>query len=142
MDHKKSQHYQYQKEIRDIERRIRQRNSLCTGLYTDVRDGLITEEDYLFSKAAYTEEIQELQKRLNELQAQVNQESVSMNRFSHWTMLIEKYNDVQELNKELVEAFVQEIRLHENKKIEITLNYMDEFNEASRIYQERGKEVA
>jgi hypothetical protein len=142
MDHRKGQHYQYQKEIRDIEKRIRQRNSLCTELYTDVRDGLITEDDYVFSKAAYTKEIQELQKRLDELQAQMKQESISMNRFSHWSQLIEKYNDVQELTKEIVEAFVQEIRLYDGKKIVITLNYMNEFNESKKLYQKRRKEVA
>jgi DNA invertase Pin-like site-specific DNA recombinase len=142
MDHRKGQHYQYQKEIRDIEKRIRQRNSLCTELYTDVRDGLITEDDYVFSKAAYTKEIQELQKRLDELQAQMKQESISMNRFSHWSQLIEKYNNVQELTKEIVEAFVQEIRLYDGKKIVITLNYMNEFNESKKLYQKRRKEVA
>jgi hypothetical protein len=56
--------------------------------------------------------------------------------------LVQKYSDVQELSQELIEAFVQEIRLHEGKEIEITLNYMNEFNEASKIYQERGEEVA
>jgi hypothetical protein len=72
----------------------------------------------------------------------MKQESISMNRFSHWSQLIEKYNDVQELTKEIVEAFVQEIRLYDGKKIVITLNYMNEFNESKKLYQKRRKEVA
>jgi hypothetical protein len=141
-DQRKSQHYQLKKEIHDIEKRIRQRESMCTNLYTDVREGLLTDEEYLFTKNSLTTEIQELQQRLAELKAQDDENTVSMSQFSHWRKLVQKYSDVQELSQELIEAFVQEIRLHEGKEIEITLNYMDEFNEASRIYQERGKEVA
>jgi hypothetical protein len=115
---------------------------MCTTLYADLREYLLTDEEYLFTKNSLTTEIQELQQRLAELKAQDDENTVSMSQFSHWMKLIQKYSDVQELSKELIEAFVQEIRLHEGKEIEITLNYMDEFNEASRIYQERGKEVA
>lgn len=141
-DQRQSQHYQLQKEMRDMEKKIQQRESLRTGLYMDLKDGLIDEGEYEFSKASYSQEIRELQQHLAELEAQADAETASLNRYSHWIYLIDKYSTVQELNKEVVEAFVQEIKLYENKKIEITLNYMDEFRAAMDIYKKRRKEIA
>jgi DNA invertase Pin-like site-specific DNA recombinase len=141
-DQRKSQRYQLQKEMRDLEKKIQQRESFRTGLYMDLKDGLIDEEEYQFSKASYSQEISELQQHLAELQAQMDEETASLDRYSHWIYLIDKYSTVQELSKDVVEAFVQNIKLHENKQIEITLNYMDEFKAAMDIYKKRRKEVA
>jgi hypothetical protein len=141
-DQRKSQRYQLQKEMRDLEKKIQQRESFRTGLYMDLKDGLIDEEEYQFSKASYSQEISELQQHLAELKAQMDEETASLDRYSHWIYLIDKYSTVQELSKDVVEAFVQNIKLHENKQIEITLNYMDEFKAAMDIYKKRRKEVA
>jgi hypothetical protein len=108
----------------------------------DLKEGLIDEEEYQFSKVTYSKEISELQQHLVELKAQIDEETTSMDRYSHWIYLIDKYRNIQELNKEVVEAFVQNIKLYENKRIDITLNYMDEFKAAKDIYKKRRREVA
>jgi hypothetical protein len=141
-EQRESKRYNIEKDIRDLEKKIQQRESLRTGLYMDLKEGLIDEEEYQFSKVTYSKEISELQQHLVELKAQIDEETTSMDRYSHWIYLIDKYRNIQELNKEVVEAFVQNIKLYENKRIDITLNYMDEFKAAKDIYKKRRREVA
>jgi DNA invertase Pin-like site-specific DNA recombinase len=141
-EQRESKRYNTEKDIRDLEKKIQQRESLRTGLYMDLKEGLIDEEEYQFSKVTYSKEISELQQHLVELKAQIDEETTSMDRYSHWIYLIDKYRNIQELNKEVVEAFVQNIKLYENKRIDITLNYMDEFKAAKDIYKKRRREVA
>ena len=65
-----------------------------------------------------------------------------LDHFKNWIALVDRYKDMTTLTKENVDAFVQTIKLHDNGQIEVTLNYMDEFNSARALYNERREEVA
>ena len=65
-----------------------------------------------------------------------------MEQYSHWMYLIEKYSNLQELNQEVIEAFVKVIYLKDHKQLEITLNYVDEFKAAMELYEKHRDEEA
>lgn len=141
-DIQKGKVHQLTQAVAETEKKIRQKESLRTGLYMDFKDGLLSEEEYLFSKAAYSRQIEELEIKRKELGLQLEQNMVLPGQYSHWMNLSDKYRDIKDLNREVVEAFVESIKLGDDKKIEITLNYMDEFAAAMKLYKDRGKEVA
>ena len=108
----------------------------------DLKDGLLSEEEYLLSKASYTNEIEELNVKLSQLKDNEKRRTISLEQYSHWMYLIEKYSNLQELNQEVIEAFVKVIYLEDHKQLEITLNYVDEFKAAMELYEKHYDEEA
>lgn len=141
-DMRNSKRTQNLAKIRELEKRLQQREALRVGLYRDLKDGLLSEEEYLFSKESYSKEIESIQQSIAEIKDEIKDEAASLDHYSHWLNLLKRYKNITSLNKDVVEAFVQTVRLHENGKIEVTLNYMDEFNAAKELSRKRGKEVA
>lgn len=129
-------------EICELEKKLRQRESLRVGLYRDLKDGLLSEEEYLFSRDAYAREIEGLRRSIDERRGEITNEAASLEHYAHWLELLTRYQTIPSLSRDVVEAFVQSVRLHENGEIEVTLNYMDEFNAAKELSRRRGSEVA
>ena len=44
-----------------------------------------------------------------------------------WQYMVRNYQNATELSPEMVEAFVETIKLHQDGSLDIQLNYMDEF---------------
>ena len=141
-DMRNSKRAQNLAKIRELEKRLQQREALRVGLYRDLKDGLLSEEEYLFSKESYSKEIESVQQSIAEIKGEIKDEAASLDHYSHWLNLLKRYKNITSLSKDVVEAFVQTVQLHENGKIEVTLNYMDEFNAAKELSRKRGKEVA
>ena len=79
---------------------------------------------------------------MESVRAKAEEAACSMDQFQNWTGLIEKYKDIQELSRETVEAFVQKVILHDNRKVEIHLNYMDAFRAARDFCKKQGEGAA
>lgn len=141
-DRKLSKSFQKQTQMRQLEQQIRKKNSLRTSLYMDMKDGIISDDEYHYTKQKYTDEINALNSQLQILQDEMQEATTSTNKYSHWMQMVEQYQDVKELSKELVDTFVAEIKLHENQEIEIIFNHKDEFEAALKEYKKRRKEVA
>ena len=141
-DMRNSKRAQNLSKIRELEKRLKQRESLRVGLYRDLKDGLLSEEEYLFYKESYAKEIDGLQQSIDELKGEITEGTASLDHYAHWLNLLNRYKNIRSLSKDVVEAFIQTVRLHENGKIEVVLNYMDEFNAAKELSRKRGKEVA
>ena len=132
----------YQKILHEMEQKVKQKHTLRAGLYMDFKEGILTEEEYLYSKKRFTEEIERMEREMESVRAKAEEAACSMDQFQNWTGLIEKYKDIQELSRETVEAFVQKVILHDNRKVEIHLNYMDEFRAARDFCKKQGEGAA
>jgi len=133
---------QFADEIKKTEKKLRQRERLRADLYMDLRQGLLSESEYQSYRTAYAQEIESLQQKLAELQACQQANNVSLSRYPNWLQLTERFQNISELTKEVVEAFIKTVRLFDNGEIEVTLNYMDEYNAAKALSEKRGEEVA
>lgn len=129
-------------EIQKTEKQLRQKERLRTELYMDLRQNLITESEYQSFRAAYSQEIEHIQQKLAELKACRQANDVSLSQYPNWIELTKRYEDVTELTKEVVEAFIETVLLSDNGEIEVTLNYMDEFGAAKALAEKHKVEVA
>ena len=133
---------QFLDEIRKTEKKLRQKESLRTELYMDLRQNLISESEYQSFRTAYSQEIERLQQKLAELRACQQTNEVSLSQYPNWVELTGHYRDVTELTKEVVEAFIKTVRLYDNGEIEVSLNYIDEFDAAKALFEKHREEVA
>ncbi len=116
-------------------------------LYENKVDGIITHEEYLSMKQRYTDKIASLQKIISELEQERTEILDSSELNCSWMQKFIENRNVTELDRQLVVTLIDKIEIFEDKSIEITFNFKDEFL-LMREYllkasedQERAKEV-
>ena len=102
----------------------------------------MTQDEYLYAKKKYQEELSVLEQELSELRGMDSKAaSVSFGE-KHWQGLIDRYYGAKELTGDMVRAMVREIKLHADNSISVEFLYMNEFEELIRECERIRKEVA
>jgi DNA invertase Pin-like site-specific DNA recombinase len=110
--------------------RLQRLRTASLTLYTDLKDGLLTEDEYVLQKETYRAEVQALEQKLWLLDAAEKKDAKTAKKPQSWTTLVNRYRNVKELDSDLLEAFVKQIRVHADGTLEVCFNYMDAFDEA------------
>lgn len=129
-------------EIRSVRQKLSNKKSLLGNLYVDLKDGLLSQEEYSNHREIISSDIEALQIRLSELEATQEDTEAKITGEMKWKRLVRKYGDAKELNAEMVTAFVERIQIRSDSSLDINLNYMDEFETLLSKNQKLRKEVA
>jgi DNA repair exonuclease SbcCD ATPase subunit len=115
----------------NLQRLIEKSKSAKLALWEKQHSGGISRESYLIESeklsnqvTAYTEKIADLDEQIRTLEMESGQENVFIERFS-------RQININELTREIVNEFIQSIHVYAPDRIEITLNYADEFERLS-----------
>ncbi|NBH76657.1 hypothetical protein D3Z52_00370 [Clostridiaceae bacterium] len=96
-------------------------------LLIDLTSGVIDRDEYDYAKASYTRQREQL--RMEESRAEQDaaalQNSISSTR--QWIEKVRQYQRLPEINREIIELLVKEIRVFRDRSISITLNYADPY---------------
>lgn len=111
-------------------------------LYSDFRDGLIGQEEYVYAKSQYQTDIEAMEQELYEIQYMENRTANVIIGEKKWTELIDRYYNAKTLTAEMVTAMIKEIRLHHDLSITIEFLYEDEFKALLAECETVRKEVA
>ena len=120
-------------EIRKMEQEIKRQETLRSGLYMDFKEGLLTEEEYRYTKQRCGEAIESLKNQIEECRNRQKEKEDEAVQYAHWLSLIDCYEHTEEVNSQLVEALIEEIRVYEGKRIQIKMKYMDSFRAYSAM---------
>ena len=120
-------------EAHNLKRLIDKANSAKLSFWEKQNGGNISREAYQSESekltaqiAAYTEALSELDTQIRRLELETGQENVFVERFS-------RQLDIRELSKEVVDEFISSIHIHAPDRIEITLNYSDEYEKIAGV---------
>ena len=130
------------KQIQDIQKEIERRQGLCLSIYTDLKEGILSQDKYFYAKKRYQEEIAALEKELSELQSIRDKTMETALGEKKWDRLISKYYKAEKLDSAMLKAMVKEIKLYADNSIYIEFRYMNEFEELLRECERIRKEVA
>ena len=97
-------------------------------IYEDYRACLLTEEDYIFTKNNYLEKEKELNKNKENLQKQILDLENNLSKENKYLKNFLKFKNSKVLTKELLQILIKEILIYDNNTIQITFNYMTEYN--------------
>lgn len=125
-----------------VNNKIRNLRSAISTLYVDMKDGLLTGEEYLMQKEKYQVQIAELEHSLDELNRDENDTEEQLISAKKWAAIVEDYSDATELSEGMLNACVEMIKVHADGSLEITFNYMQEFKELLETAERLRKEVA
>ena len=127
----------YGKEADRIRQELQKATETKAGIFEDYKDHLIDGEQYVEISDTYAKKIKRLSDRLEEmLQAQASY-SKTYHIDTDWKTVVEKYLKKRKLTKEMVEAFVEKVVVHEKKALEIHLVYDDMLEELLVLGAER-----
>ena len=122
--------------------KIKSLRSAISTLYVDMKDGLLTDAEYLMQKEKYQAQIAELEYTLGELTQDETDTEEQLIGTKKWAAIAEEYSEATELSEGMLNACVELIKVHADGSLEITFNYMQEFKELLETTERLQKEVA
>lgn len=137
---KKDRHRRHNSRL--LEKRITSTRAAISALYIDMKDGLLTNEEYLVQKNKYQHQIILLEQQINEFNQEKTESPDDLIGSTHWAMIVKKYADATELSKDLLDACVESIKLHDDGSLAITFRYGQELEKLRNTAERLSEEVA
>lgn len=131
-----------QQEAKALKHKLAHKQSVLSGMYVDLKEGLLSQEDYGHHREIITADIKALETQLSELEADKNETEEQLTGEMKWKLMIRRFYDATEMTAEMADAFIETMKLHEDGSLEIKLSYMDEFVALTNTCEKLRKEVA
>lgn len=113
----------YGKEADRIKRELQRTAEVKAGIFEDYKDGLIDEEQYGEISGKYALKVKELSARLGEMEKAQAEYSREYRVDGGWRAAVERFLGERELTKEMAEAFVDKVLVHEDGSLDVCLKY-------------------
>lgn len=133
---------QQKDEIKSLKKKLDHKKGLFSGLYRDLREGLITDEDYAQAREIILADIERMEKQLSELEGTTTRFEEQLRGEKKWAELVRKYHNATEVTAEMVDVMIASMKMNEDSSLEITFNHMDEFKAIYDTIEILRKEVA
>lgn len=130
-----------QEQIKKRQRRIAKIQQMTSGIYEDYQDGILSETEYLQLRKNYVDEELELRSEIEGLMKQETQYAEEFHSVGNLADLVHQYADFQELTREVIEAFVSEVKVHTDGRLTIVFRFDDEMGKLQTIVDSRKEEV-
>lgn len=131
-----------QQEIKALRQKLANKQSLLSGLYVDLKEGMLSQDEYGHHREIITADIKALETNLAELENAKNETEEQITGEMKWKFMIQRFYDATEMTAEIADAFIESMKLHEDGSLEIKLSYMDEFAALMNTCERLRKEVA
>ena len=111
----------FQEEVADKNRRLK------VGAYDDLKNGLISREDYKTFTEQFDRQIQEAMEAISQLDSERNSIMGGLAEQQGWLTQFRQYENIQELSRNSVVALVDHIEIRKDKDIDVCLLHRDHF---------------
>ena len=105
-------------DLKKAEKHLKELDSLFTKLYEDRVADKINERNFNMLTVKYQQEQNELQERINSLNAMLKEEKKDVSNKEKWIALIKQYTEPKELTAPMLNSLIEKIAVHEAVKTE------------------------
>ena len=128
--------------LRDLDvRKLEERREKLSGeaercrelrlmLYEDMKDGVITKEDYVELHAAYEARGKEAQEAAGKTEREIRAVLEGEEDKYRWISYFKEYKDIGELTRNVVVALISEVRVYDRENIEVVFDFADQYRQA------------
>ena len=113
-------------QIREKQRQAARYERMNTGIYEDYRDGILDEAEYLAMRKHYSEEADRLREEIDRMITEQDSYVEDYRLNDTLSDLVRKYAEFTTLTREIVEAFIADIRVHTGGGLTIVFRFEDE----------------
>ena len=129
-------------QAKELKKQLEKKKSVFSGLYRDLREGLIDDQDYAQTREILMEDISRLEKQLAELKSAKAEYEEPLQEAKIWETLIEKCAHAEEMSEELADAMIESMQMNGDNSLSIQFKYMDSFQAVLDTVKILRKEVA
>ena len=131
----------YQKRIDKKREEIAKAEIRKGNLYDDLKDGIISKEEYMQLKQEYDRRIAEAEKAATTCIRE--QDLIIDNRgsLSEWTEYFRQHENIGELDRNVVAVMVEKVLVYSAERIEVFFNFEDEFRIAMKYIHTEKREM-
>jgi len=131
----------YVGQINYLSQELKKLNGKREALFENFAEGILDEEEYQFAKKKYDEEAKEIEKKLTVEKAKKVQLDDILSLSNEWLVAIHKAENVTEIDAGLVKHLVSSVKIFEDNRVEVELNFGDQRNIFNRIIAEMAGEA-
>ena len=106
-------------------------------LYEDMKDGVITKEDYVELHAAYEARGKEAQEAAGKAEREIRAGLEGDEDKYRWISYFKEYRDIGELTRNVVVALISEVRVYDRENIEVVFDFADQYRQALEYVEGR-----
>ena len=114
--------------VKSVSMKLRGVSEKRSKLYDDYADGTLDEQEYIFAKAAYDKQWEQLNTQLDELTERRSTYVEVMSPNNRWIRMMKGIQTAERLSQELVDHAITQVLVHVNGDIELCFKYHDIFN--------------
>ena len=128
-------------QIREMQRQAARYERMNTGMYEDYRDGILDESEYLAMRKHYSEEADRLREEIDRMITEQDSYAEDYRLNDTLSDLVRKYAEFTTLTREIVEAFIADIRVHTGGGLKIVFRFEDELKQLTDLAEKRREKV-
>lgn len=131
----------YVGQINYLSQKLKKINSKRESLFENFAEGILDEAEYQFAKKKYDDEAAEVEKKLTVEKTKKVQLDDILSLSNEWLVAIHKAENVTDIDAGLVKQLVSSVKIFEDNRVEVELNYGDQRNIFNRIIAEMAGEA-
>ena len=113
--------------IEALEQDIEKFNGLKCNLYEDLKDDLISREEYHSFKADYNQRIAEVNRQISNLIGQRKAVEGGMTTAQGWFAQFRKYENIQQLTRVVIVNLIERVEIDGHKDVHVKFRHADQF---------------
>lgn len=126
----------YVGQINYISQELKKVNGRREHLFESFTEGVLDEAEYRFAKRKYDDEAEVLGKKLSEAKSKKKQLDEVLTLDNKWLTAMREAEDKSELDSDLVKHLVKAVKIYEEKRVEVELNFCEQKRVMERIIKE------
>lgn len=131
----------YVGQINYLSQELKKINGKREALFENFAEGILDEAEYQFTKKKYDDEAAIIEKRLAAEKAKKSQLDDVLSLSNEWLSAIHQAENVTEIDSDLVKHLVSSVKIFEDNRVEVELNFGDQRNIFNRIIAEMAGEA-
>ena len=122
--------------ISNLMQEITKTNTRRQGLYENFVSGMLDESEYQYAKKEYDDRMSGLNRELDEARKEKEQFETVFSRDNKWLKGIHTADDASELTDEMISRLVDVVKIYEDSRVEVVLNYSDDRQKLAELLKE------
>jgi len=119
------------KKMSALQSEIKRLTNLKATLFESYADNLLTEDEYIYSKARYTKQIDEAKARLEHLQEESVMQSETLTPQNKWLQAFRQFTDQNELSYDMVQTLISRIIVIAPNEYDFVWNFKGDYEALS-----------
>lgn len=133
-------HRQKKRQVEQIRDELCRQVYLKTSSYEDMKQGILTKEEYLSAKERYIGKISELETELDNKQTELNDFEQCMGGENQWLKAFLNFRDAKELTRDMAVSLLERVEVYQDKRIHIQFRFRNEYEYLMSQLAERGED--